>query len=305
MADCQSSPVRIMAWIMPRTISTALCKCLSSVDGMEIWFELFSYASFVRKEYEQQTGNKLPMVYEGNEKTVRDAAKRFESLVGTNILPEKVVYHNVQKELEASTSKYIFVKEGYMAFPDKKSRQYLPKGFKHVFLIREPHKLFTSYRKAMYQHLTNVGIRSGDAADEEAFDIGHDDPVMNANEFYSGITDLWLYVRDNLDPNPIVINTDDLLADPAGVLEKFCNLTGLPYSDSLLHWDASPDVIKNWIRVSDNIIKLANAFFETAVLSSSFLPPKPAIPIDKLSPDVRKLAKVSMPHFEKINQFKI
>nr|XP_054771650.1 uncharacterized protein LOC129279573 [Lytechinus pictus] len=135
-----------------------------------------------------------------------------------------------------------------MAFPDKKSRQYLPKGFKHVFLIREPHKLFTSYMKAMYQHLTNVGIRSGDAADEGAFDIGHGDPVMNANEFYSGITELWNYVRDNLDPNPIVINTDDLLANPAEVLQKLCDLTGLPYSDSLLHWDASPDVINNWIR---------------------------------------------------------
>eukprot|EP00057_Strongylocentrotus_purpuratus_P027720 XP_011682194.1 PREDICTED: uncharacterized protein LOC105446719 [Strongylocentrotus purpuratus] len=305
MADRDSTPVRIFAYILPRTISSALSKCLSGVDGMEIWFELFSRASFVRQEYELQTGDDMPMEYEGNEEKVQEAAKLFRRFIGTDIVPDKVVYGNVKRELQASTSKYIFAKEGYFAFPDEKTRQYIPGGFKHVFLIRDPCRLFTSYRKAIYQHLTSVGIRTGDALDEEAFDIERDDPIMNANEFYKGIVELWKYVRDNVDPDPIVINTDDLLANPAEMLSKFCHLTGLPYSDSLLQWDASPDVTKTWKTGIDDIIELSIAFFETAVYSSGFLPQKPAVPLKKLAPDVRRLAEASMPYFEEINKYKI
>ena len=42
--------------------------------------------------------------------------------------------------------------------------------------------------------------------------------------------------------------------NPERILNKLCELTGLPYHDSLLHWDASTDVIKNWKAVGDNLV---------------------------------------------------
>ncbi|XP_041483541.1 uncharacterized protein LOC121430329 [Lytechinus variegatus] len=310
MADREQtpkSPVKIIGWILPRTISTALCKCLSGIEGMEIWFERFSRAYVVKNEYEKQTGDKMPLEYEGNEDKVREAIKLFGRFIGTDsqLVPERMVYGNVKKDIKRSTSKYIFVKEAYLVFEDKATRPHLPSGFKHVFFIRDPYRLFTSYRKAIYKHLTNVGIRTGDPDDEEAFDIEYDDPIMKPNEFYSGTLEFLKYVRDNLDPYPIVINTNDLLADPAKVLKKFCHLTGLPYSDSLLHWDASPDITKTWKTASDDIMKLSIPFFETAVLSDGFLPLKPTVPVEKMPRDVIRLAKQAMPYYEELNKIKI
>nr|XP_054771342.1 uncharacterized protein LOC129279275 [Lytechinus pictus] len=305
MAANDSSPVRIFAWVVPRTISTALSKCLSNIGGMEIWFELFTYAQVVRQEYENKTGNQMPMEYEGNEDTAREAAELFMArLQGSRLVPERVVFGNLMKEFQASNSKYIFAKEGYLAFPDKRSRQYIPPGFKHVFLIRDPVAVFTSYRKNSYRELTRTGVRTGDPKDEEAFDIEYDDTILNAGEFFSGTAECFRYVRENLDPNPIVINSDDLLANPAEVLKKFCHLTGLPYSDSLLQWDASKDVTKTW-KTAGNESILNHIFYETAVTSGRFLPPKTAIPSDKLPPDVRRLAHQSMPYFEEMNKYKI
>nr|XP_054750048.1 uncharacterized protein LOC129255744 [Lytechinus pictus] len=304
MAVHDSSPVRILAWAVPRTISTAFIKCLSSVDGMEVWFELFTGASFVRNEYEQQTGHEMPMEFEGNGEQVLEATKLFERFIGTRLVPERVVCGNLQKELQASSSMYIFAKEGCIAFPDKRSRKYLLPGFKHVFLIRNPVAVFTSYRKCAYQQLTRVGIRTGDSEDEDEFDMEYDNPVINPSRFFTEIVEMFHYVRDNLDPDPIVINTDDLLANPAEVLKKFCHLSRLPYSDSLLQWDASNDIINNWKTTNDKYIK-TSAFYEAAVASDRFLPPKTAIPFEKLTPDARRLAIQSMPYFEVINQYKI
>ncbi|XP_054771198.2 uncharacterized protein LOC129279111 [Lytechinus pictus] len=305
MADSEQTPVKIIAWVLPRTISTALCKCLSGVEGIEIWFERFTRAYSVKNDYENRTGDKMPLEYEGNEEKVREATKLFGRLSGTDLVPERVVYDYVKKDIERSTSKYIFAKEGYLAFEDKATRPYLPSGFKHVFFIRDPYRLYTSYRIAMYKHLTNVGIRTGDPDDEEAFDIEYDDPIAKANNFYSGALEFLKYVRDNLDPDPIVINTNDLLANPAKVLKKFCHLTGLPYSDSLLHWDASPDITKTWKTASDDIIKLSVAFFETAVFSDGFLPLKPTVPVEKMPRDVIRLSKQAMPYYEELNKMKI
>nr|XP_054771284.1 uncharacterized protein LOC129279207 [Lytechinus pictus] len=305
MADHQNSPVKILAWVLPRTISTALTKCLSSLEDMEIFFELFLYSSFVRKVYEAQTGDDMPMNYDGNEEKVLEAIKRYGSLINTDLVPERVVYSDVNKAIQSSDKKYIFVKEAYMAFPDEKSRQYLPTGFRHVFLIREPYRLLASYRDALYRHMTNVGMRSGDSVDKEAFDMEHDDPITNTSEFYRKNLEFFKYIRDNLDPNPIIINTDDLLANPAEMLKKFCHLTGLPYSDSLLKWDESSDIIKTWKTASEDIINLSIAFYETAVFSRGFHPPKPAAPIENITPDVIKLANASMPYYQELNKYKI
>ena len=53
-----------------------------------------------------------------------------------------------------------------------------------------------------------------------------------------------------------------------------CELTGLPYHDSLLRWDASTDVIKNWKAVGDNLVYHAMSFFQKGITSTEFLPSK-------------------------------
>ena len=40
--------------------------------------------------------------------------------------------------------------------------------------------------------------------------------------------DLWKYVKENLDPNPVIIDSDDLLSDPAVMMSKYCTALGIP-----------------------------------------------------------------------------
>ena len=86
--------------------------------------------------------------------------------------------------------------------------------------------------------------------------------------------EFWGHVRENIDPNPIVINSQDLLDNPERILTTFCELTGLPYHDSLLQWDASTDVIKNWKAVGDNLVYHAMSFFQKGITSTGFWPSK-------------------------------
>ncbi|XP_054771771.2 uncharacterized protein LOC129279694 [Lytechinus pictus] len=304
--DEEHQHMRIFLWHVPRTISTALTKCLSFIDGMEVWFECFTYCHMAKEQYILFTGEDLPMEYEGNEETMKQAASTLGSVVGGKVEADRIMYGNIKTKMESSTSKYQLVKEGVVSLSDDKVWQYLPKGFKHVFLIRDPHTVFSSYRKALYNHLVSVGLRKGDAADEREFDLKKDDIlVRNSNEYFSMMHSIWKSVRDSTDPDPIVINTDDLLANPVEVLQKFCHLTGLPYSDSLLHWDSAPDITKTWKVASDDTVEKAVHLYGTAVTSSQFLPPKPPISKDRLSPDALQFAKDSMHFFEEMNKFKI
>lgn len=35
--ECE--PTRVMLWSIPRSLSTVVTKCISFIDGMEVWFE--------------------------------------------------------------------------------------------------------------------------------------------------------------------------------------------------------------------------------------------------------------------------
>lgn len=211
----------------------------------------------------------------------------------------------MKERFEASTSKYVVMKEMFIAFPDEKARRYLPSGCKHVFLIRNPYRVFSSYRRAIYEQLSNVGLRSGDPHDRESFDLRKDDPSLDPNKMFVGLHEVWKYIREKVDSNAIVINTDDLLTNPADVLSKFCHKTGLPFSESLLQWDPSPDVVKTWRTAGDDVLINAKAFYQTAIHSSRFLPPSPDVHRETLTPDVRQLAEDAMTYFQEMDRFKI
>ena len=49
---------------------------------------------------------------------------------------------------------------------------------------------------------------------------------------------LFEYLKEKQpDENPIIIDGDDLMDNPAGILSALCGKLGIPYSDSLLTWD--------------------------------------------------------------------
>ena len=85
-------------------------------------------------------------------------------------------------------------------------------AFRHTFLIRDPAKVLAS----MYRHWERFTLdETSFAALHEMFDV----------------------VRERSGEDPPVIDSDDLLADPAGVTEAYCKATGIPFLPEALEWE--------------------------------------------------------------------
>lgn len=84
-------------------------------------------------------------------------------------------------------------------------------GFSHAFLIREPERMIASYlRKREGAAFGSFGMdRQADFFEREADRLGHAPPVIDAN---------------------------DVLADPSGVLSGLCQALGIPWDDAMLSW---------------------------------------------------------------------
>ncbi len=85
----------------------------------------------------------------------------------------------------------------------------------NAFLIRHPAKVLASYA----QKWADVDLRAiGFIEQAEIFD----------------------QVAQKLGHAPAVIDADDVLADPRGVLEKLCAACGIQFSGEMLHWPKGP-----------------------------------------------------------------
>jgi hypothetical protein len=84
-------------------------------------------------------------------------------------------------------------------------------GFTHAFLIREPERMIASYlRQRESAAFEDFGLeRQADFFESEADRLGHAPPVIDAN---------------------------DVLADPEGVLSKLCEALGIPWQRAMLAW---------------------------------------------------------------------
>ncbi|XP_071489791.1 uncharacterized protein [Diadema antillarum] len=297
---------RVILWCVPRSISTALTKCLSAVDGIEVWFEPFwrclaietPGTALSRSKSGAEEENKLT-----DTKTCQQA-----KTVDTNYTQETeqtFSYSSVKHRLENSTSRHVFVKDISVAMT-RVNFEHLPKGYRHTFLIRHPLRVFASLRKAVTSSFSDLGLLRDSARDEATFDIGRDHPLgdgsqMGVRETY----ELWKYVRENLESDPIVIDGDELLANPAEVLSKYCEAADLPYDKSLLTWDASVAVLNKWIIVGDGSLEKLIPFYGRALRSSHFSTPSEIPSRDHVTPDVIRCTDEVMKYYEEMYQCRL
>jgi hypothetical protein len=119
-------------------------------------------------------------------------------------------------------------------------------GLRHAFLIRDPARVIASYAR----------VRT----DPELADLGFEQQVRIFRRF-----------------NGPVVDADDLLCDPPGLLERLCVALGLDYQPAMLSWPAGP-------RATDGV--WAPHWYASVEASTGFAPPRPAqisVP-DRLQP---------------------
>lgn len=109
---------------------------------------------------------------------------------------------------------------------------------RHCFLIRNPKEVLTSYAKS----------RSEVTLDDLGFEAQ---------------AEIFEWVTRELGQTPIVVDTGDILKDPAGMLQKLCDALDISYSEKMLSWEPG-------LRKSDGV--WASHWYKNVMESTGFAP---------------------------------
>ena len=154
---------------------------------------------------------------------------------------------------------------------------FLDEDFTHSFLIRNPQRVVIS----SYE-LSKDCFTEGYSKDEIGF--------VQLHDFY-------FFLRRHLSTSPVIIDADDLLANPEEMMELYCKNVGLTYKHGMTKWESEcgwgPDF-------QEQIVFDHPAWHETAVQSTGFKEPTPLPTLpDGLPTEVTRCIKES---FELYNE---
>jgi hypothetical protein len=134
----------------------------------------------------------------------------------------------------------------------------------NVFLIRHPARVVASYaRKREGPSLADLGfMQQAELHDEVAQYFGH---------------------------NPVVIDSDSILADPSLMLGRLCAAIGIPFTDRMLVWPAGPKPFDGvW----------ASHWYGAVHQSTGFQTAEGPLPV--LAPEYQRLADLALPHYQRL-----
>lgn len=135
-----------------------------------------------------------------------------------------------------------------------------------VFLIRAPEAVLASYvQKRADFTLDEIGL-----------------PAQ---------IDLFERAADKLGAAPPVLEGQDVLADPEGMLRALCRACGIPFDPAMLKWPAGR-------RASDGV--WAPAWYEAVERSTGFSPPRPEARFEDLPDSLKPLAEAGRPLYERL-----
>ena len=294
-----TDPIRVIVWACPRTCASSFLKCMNQIPDSQILFELFTTAY----NYGPERDNTIAMTFqkepdittevEGNGLLSSGSKSGFHSSVCT--------YEFAKKQLEADYQgkKIIIAKEMASCLIPKYN--HLPKGYQHIFLIRDPIKVFPSWKKIVQEMLM---VNYGEMVALDQLLLDRQAPgVMPSGFGFKEIYDLYHYIKEKqLGQNPIIIDAEDLVNNPAAVLSVFCERVGLPFSDEMLSWEKGSDVADSWIISQRHKYIIKNAkTCEIFRESTGFHAPKSTQNgVATLTADVQRCVDISMPFYIKM-----
>jgi hypothetical protein len=142
-------------------------------------------------------------------------------------------------------------------------------GFTHAFLIREPERMIASY------------LRKRDTAAFEAFGMDRQAQFFERE-------------AERLGHSPPVIDANDVLADPEGVLSKLCAALGISWHPGMLHWAPGR-------RQTDG--PWAPHWYRAVEKSTGFGPPE--TDLVELPEDAKRIAERCRPYYEQLAAYRL
>ena len=196
---------RVVLWTAPRCVSCAFERSIRTLNNSKVFSEPFSNPYYFGPEKQIVRFASLPV----------DPDATYEATV------KMLLAHYPGKELVFSKD-MAYTIEG--RFSDVFSRGL--DNFTHTFLIRRPERSVYS----LYKKSTKLSNSYGDFDPKEA----------GFHELY----DLYGYVRSKMGYTPVVVDADDLLDDPEGMMKAYCTAIGIQYEENMTTWEPGP--VPDW-----------------------------------------------------------
>jgi hypothetical protein len=154
-------------------------------------------------------------------------------------------------------------------------------NFEHSFLIRDPAKVLTS----LHRSWTKLGNDEGFTRNE----IGIDEQRQ-----------LFDRLCDKLGKTPVVIDSDDLLEEPASMVELYCAAIGVPFIAEALSWEPGSRSEVLWYDGDDSIwhetLKNSNGLKAQA---------RKTVEIDDLPTRLQDLYREFLPHYQHLHKHRL
>lgn len=250
--------VRVILWSAPRCMSSVFERSIRELKSVKVLYEPHQQAYY--RGPERVTDSNHPTEAELNPTATFQAAD--EMLLQS--------YHGYEA---------LFAKN-HTYFIEGKYEQYMEgrfARFKHTFLIRHPRKSIPSYMRACKQC---------------SF------PAIPDKNGIEQLFDLFKTVQQSIDPNPVVVDADDLLMNPRSIMEQYCSAVGLPFEESMLSW--TPGEVQDWMSFAH-----CQVWHRTAMMSSGFMKPEEMQPESDLPRDVETAIAKALPSYNIMHAYRI
>ncbi len=285
-------------WALPRSASTTFLKSIShSQDGV-FWHEpLTQVINCGATKSSRRLDRKGKKNGTETHKSIKLSGK--ETSGGGFVFDAKKVSLSFMKsklEINARQNQTVFVKEmvdsiiGTDGIEDY--LEWIPKGYQHTFLIRHPYQVCASF----------VDVYRETKSKKYKADLRQQIP--DRLQCYSKMSTLLEYIKEHHDNKPIILDTDDLLSNPVGMLQAYCKDIGMPYTPSLLTWNAGDDVMKNKWYVAKQVVRrhqqASSNMYTSTFASTGFDKPSDLPSRSDLPPEILPLIDRQMPFYEEL-----
>ncbi|XP_072050910.1 uncharacterized protein [Amphiura filiformis] len=293
MAAANENSDIIMLWSPPRSVSTSLLKGITNVANSQAWHEPY-WMTFQCSNYGKHRKAALSMLSRAwVDKHGEVDTDSIGSEIAGGYWAAGKSYTWLKDQLESippDDKNIVFCKD--FAAGLEGMYEYLPDGFRHSFLIRHPYKVLESWERMINRGIKNESKRVKISELPEC--------LLPPGLFFKEQYDLYQHVKEHYVPNPVIIDTDDLLAAPCRVLKAYCQIVGIPYNDDLLQWKSGRECMdQQWMVAKEQIYfsKFANSHMETFA-STCFGKPTKVPDRAELSDDVRHCSDVCLKYYE-------
>lgn len=190
-------------------------------------------------------------------------------------------FDTVLQKLQAAALKRPVFSKDMPQFTDHLWRDDFLSQFEHSFLIRDPAKVLASLHRSW--------VKSGNDEGFTRNEIGCDEQRR-----------LFDLLSTRFGKTPVVIDSDDLLENPAVMVEKYCDAIGIPFIAEALSWEPGSRGEVLWYDGDDSI------WHETLKNSDGLkAQPRKSIEVNQLPEKLQTLYQDFLPHYRHLHSHRL